>query len=126
MRNINETQRQKINDYIKFLESKNIKSYYPARDTNQNDSIGFRICMDNRDGIKNADEVHIFWDSNSQGSLFDLGMAFALNKKLVIVNIDEVVPTATKSFANMILYWNSLKTQKIMSKSSLNGLGGRE
>jgi hypothetical protein len=33
--------------------------------------------------MRNADEVHVFWDVESFGSHFDLGMAYALNKRIV-------------------------------------------
>jgi hypothetical protein len=53
--------------------------------------------------IKEADAVAIFWDGKSQGSLFDMGMAFAMKKSIVIVSIPE--PTEHKSFQNMIMEW---------------------
>jgi hypothetical protein len=95
----------RIQKYVSDLESSGITVYYPARDTDQVDSIGYRICTDNKNAIINADEVHIFWYKNSQGSLFDIGMTFALNKKMVIANIEEVEQTETKSFSNMIREW---------------------
>lgn len=106
VRNATEEQKEKMTQYINDLESEGKKVYYPARDTNQVDSIGYRICCDNRDAIKEADEIHIFYDPNSSGSLFDLGMAFALDKKLTLVNIDDITSTPTKSFSNMIKEWS--------------------
>lgn len=75
--------------------------YYPARDTNQEDEIGLRICKDNRDAIRRSKRIKLIWDGKSQGSLFDLGMAFAFEKPLQIVH----VPPATegKSFQNMAI-----------------------
>jgi nucleoside 2-deoxyribosyltransferase len=46
-------------------------------------------AANNRDNIIWADEVHLFWDRVSMGTVFDIGMAFALNKKLVIVLLEE-------------------------------------
>lgn len=105
VRNASEEQKTRMQEYIINLENQGIKVYYPARDTDQNDKIGFRICTDNKNAIIEADEVHIFWDKNSQGSLFDIGITFALNKKIIIVNIDEVEQTEGKSFSNMIREW---------------------
>jgi len=105
VRNANEEQKIKMQVYISNLEKQGIQVYYPARDTKQNDPIGYRICTDNKNAIVEADEVHIFWDKNSQGSLFDIGMTFALNKPVVIANIQEVELTETKSFSNMIRKW---------------------
>lgn len=56
--------------------------------------------------FKNSEEIHIFWDKNSTGSLFDLGMAFASGKTLKIVNLEDVLPTDGKNFTNMIRYWS--------------------
>lgn len=108
VRDANESQKNKMNQYIEQIEAQGNKIYYPARDTNQNDNIGFRICCDNRKAIVEADEVHIFYDKTSQGSLFDLGMAFALNRNLTIVNIDEIEVTPYKSFGNMIIEWSKI------------------
>lgn len=108
VRDANPIQKEKMESYISDLENNNVSVHYPARDTNQNDSVGFRICTDNKNAIINADEVHIFWDKTSQGSLFDLGIAFALNKKLKIVNIEELEVTKTKSFSNMIKAWSEM------------------
>lgn len=83
------------------------KVYYPARDTDQNDPIGYRICADNRHALENADRVAVFFDKESQGSLFDLGMAFALRKPIEIVNKSEIEPTEGKSFTNMLLEWEA-------------------
>lgn len=108
VRNATEDQKTAMNDYITFMEDSGNEVYYPARDTNQVDNIGFRICNDNKLAIFNADEVHIFWDKDSKGSLFDLGIAFAFDKPLHIVNLENLEITETKSFTNMIKYWSDL------------------
>lgn len=105
VRNANEDQKKFMQEHIDKLERAGLKVYYPARDTDQVDSIGFRICTDNMEAIANSKEIHIFWDPESQGSLFDLGMAFGMVKPLYIVNGDGITPTSGKSFSNMILEW---------------------
>ena len=92
---------------VEKLESEGWDVHYPPRDTNQIDPTGYRICTDNVDAIKDSDVVHIYYDPNSRGSLFDLGAAFALNKKLVVINKEELDLTDGKSFVNMILDWQS-------------------
>jgi len=76
-----------IDDYIKELEDGGHQVYYPPRDTNQEDAEtgGYRICDNNLSGIEWADEVHVWYRGDSQGTHFDLGMAFALGKKIMIV-----------------------------------------
>ena len=54
------------------------------------------ICLNNLDGIKWADEIHVFWDKRSQGTIFDFGMAFALNKPLKIIYLEP------KTFVNLM------------------------
>lgn len=95
-----------VEEIVSVLELQKYTVYYPARDTNQTDDTGFRICCDNRQAISEADVVHFIWDGKSQGCLFDLGMAFALGKKVIPVSIPE--PTNGKSFQNMVTAWSRL------------------
>jgi len=87
-------------DAVSELEADRYQVYYPARDTNQDDPTGLRICQDNRAAIYAADVVHCIWDGKSQGCLFDLGIAFALGK--IIIPICLPPPTEGKSFQNML------------------------
>lgn len=47
------------------------------------DEVG--VCEHNLDAIKWADEIHIFWDQRSPGTIFDFGMVFALKKPIKII-----------------------------------------
>jgi len=85
---------------VRDLESEGYIVHYPARDTNQIDDTGLQICKDNMEAIKNADVIHFVWDGKSQGSLFDLGMAFALNKRIIPLLLPEL--SEGKSFQNMV------------------------
>lgn len=106
VREANEKQKQRMMAYIEKLEADGNRVYYPARDTNQVDDTGYRICEDNRRAIVHSREVHIFFDPGSKGSLFDLGIAFAWDKTLRIVNPEDFELTEGKSFANMITAWS--------------------
>lgn len=83
----------------KRLEEEGWDVYDPARDTPQNES-SIQICTNNRAGIMSADCVFIIWDGKSTGSLFDLGMTFALDKKIVVLEAPE--RTHGKSFQNLM------------------------
>jgi hypothetical protein len=93
-----------INNYVSKFESEGKKIYYPARDTAQVDSTGgYVICSDNCDAIQHSEEVHVYWTDKSQGTKFDLGMAFFLNqtvgKKIVLANrvsVEEIVSKQKK------------------------------
>lgn len=89
------------------LESEGWTVHWPPRDTNQEDPTGYRICADNLEAIRAADVVHFVWDGKSQGCLFDLGMAFALGKRVIPLEIPE--PTEGKSFQNMVSEWSGQK-----------------
>ncbi len=60
------------------------------------DGTELGIFTYNREMIEWADEVHLIWDGRSIGSVFDLGITFALRKKLVIVYINP------KKFLNFV------------------------
>jgi hypothetical protein len=85
---------------VEALEAEGYTVHWPPRDTDQNDETGLRICQDNTAAIARADCVHIIWNGTSQGCLFDLGVAFALGKKIIPLELPP--PTAGKSFQNMI------------------------
>ena len=87
---------------VKQLEN-DYQVYWPARDTHQNDPIGLVICRENLKAMQEANMVHVIWDGKSQGSLFDLGMAFALGKNIIPLELPS--PTSGKSFQNMINAW---------------------
>ncbi len=121
---------ERVRGYVQKLESKGCQVHWPARDTNQNDPNGIRICMDNGMAIREADEVHIFWmwkekkwwqkpfwwikEKKSTGSLFDFGMSFMLfllrDKKIILANPDEIKPTKKKSFTNVLLSLHQINT----------------
>lgn len=85
------------------LEANGYDVYWPQRDTDQLDETGFRICLDNRAAIQQADVVHFIWDGKSQGCLFDLGMAFAMGK--MVIPLSTPGRTSEKSFQNMVEEW---------------------
>lgn len=89
---------------VEKLEAEGKTVYWPARDTDQSDLTGFRICASNTAAIQRADLVYVIWDGKSEGCLFDLGIAFALRK--TIIPLDIPPPTSTKSFQNMIVEWS--------------------
>jgi nucleoside 2-deoxyribosyltransferase len=90
-------------DTVAMLEAQGFDVHWPPRDTNQSDDVGLRICRDNMKAIADADVVHVIWDGKSQGCLFDLGVAFALKKKIEIMLIPAL--TEGKSFQNMMAAW---------------------
>ena len=88
---------------VASLEAAGWIVHWPPRDTDQDDPTGLRICRDNLAAIRAADVVHVAWDGESQGCLFDLGMAFALGKRVIPLGLPP--PTPGKSFQNMVMAW---------------------
>ena len=96
--------RAKLEAYVKDLEYKGYIVHLPHRDTKQDDT-GINICTNNMNAIRSANEVHVFYNPDSTGTHFDLGGAFALDKKLVVVeNVDY---GEGKSFPRMIDEWEA-------------------
>lgn len=92
----------KLEKYVSDLEASGVDVYAPHRDTEQW-RLGIEICRQNMSAIKGSDEIHIFYSSKSQGTHFDMGVAFALNKKVVIVENEQL--TKGKSFQRMLVEW---------------------
>jgi nucleoside 2-deoxyribosyltransferase len=109
IRKATEEQKEALKKYKNKLIMDGHKAYYPDDDNpyEKTDHVGYLICEENTRAIRQADEVHIFWDTTSSGTLFDLGVAFALNKPLKIVNIESLEITPDKSFSNMIFEWSN-------------------
>jgi len=89
--------------FTKRLEDQGWIVHFPPRDTNQDDPHGLNICKENLMAIQKSDAVHVIWDGKSTGCLFDLGIAFALNKRIIPISLPEL--TDHKSFQNMITEW---------------------
>lgn len=107
VRNATEEYLKNLYKYVEDLEADGHEVHLPPRDTNQVDTEtkGFRICKDNLSAIIWADEVHVSYNPASTGTHFDLGMAFALHKKIILFQNLSTEVTNGKSFQNMIQYW---------------------
>jgi len=102
VRGMNDEYRKKLENYVATLEKDGHNVHLPHRDTNQ-DNKGYYICHENARAIKNANEVHIFYSHDSTGTHFDMGVAFAMNKKIVIVENEKF--GEGKSFPRMLTEW---------------------
>lgn len=96
--------RKKLESYVASLTAEGHIVHLPHRDTDQTLSA-FDICYTNSHAIRSSDEVHIFYSGASQGTHFDMGVAFALRKPIVVVENEEY--TTKKSFPYMLQEWNA-------------------
>lgn len=75
--------------YAADLRTLGCEVFFPPDNAPQDDPTGKAIVECERQAIADADEVHVFWDVESKGSHFDLGMAYALGKKIVPVRAEQ-------------------------------------
>lgn len=73
--------------YTHKLEYEGHKVFFPLRDTKQVHTTANAVVHSNLRGIEDVDEVHILWDGSSYGSIFDLGMAYALRKRIKVIYV---------------------------------------
>ncbi len=75
----------------KYAEEMVDKGHYvtiPVFDTLQNATV-LDILTKNKERMKDADEVHMIYDGRSDGTIFDFGMCFALEKPLKIIYLND-------------------------------------
>lgn len=103
VRGVSPEEKQFLDNHVAGLEAEGARVHYPPRDVNQDDPTGLRICTEHAKAMDDCKEVHIYWTEKSEGSRFDLGMAFALNKRIRLINPEMVQRTPHKSYANVLL-----------------------
>jgi len=80
--------KDKMEQYKKIWEKSGHLVKMPAFDDHPNlDELG--ICEYNREAVEWADEVHLFWDQRSFGTIFDFGMVFMARKPIHIVYLES-------------------------------------
>lgn len=100
-----------IRAYVGRLRRRGHSVHFPPDDAPQDCPTGRAICETHLIAMQGADEVHVFWDINSSGSHFDLGMAYALGKKIVPVAC-EVPDGNEKSYWKAVVSPNMGYTPK--------------
>lgn len=85
----------KFKEHAAELRAEGHDVFIPAFDAHlELDELG--VCAYNLILIEQADEVHVIWDSRSIGTIFDLGMCFALRKPVKIIYLNP------KTFTNFL------------------------
>jgi len=101
VRGVTDKQQWEIDNYCDNLEKEGHVVHNPKYAVNQSDPTGYNICQGHYSSMVLADRVDIFWISESKGSHFDLGMAFALRKPLKLVKLFDD-DSANKSYVKVI------------------------
>lgn len=87
VRNASDNEKTILNNIINKYESIGFDIHYPQRDTNQNPIVnnintgGYNICLQNAQAIKRSNVVTMYYNRESTGSMFDLGVTFELMQK---------------------------------------------
>lgn len=117
----NATKEQKV--WIeKFVEEKYNTGYTihaPHLNTRQKDLFGgYAICRQNAEALASSEEVDIYYDQSSTGSVFDLGVAYALGKPLIILNKEQIEFDEKDFIDRIVVSWpyNEKKTVKMLKK----------
>lgn len=91
VRNATDDQRNQIEEYKKICEEAGYKIHVPHLNTVQSDMLGgYTICHQNAKALAESEAIHIYYDKNSKGSMFDLGVAASLAKPLFILNERDI------------------------------------
>lgn len=93
-----------VAQYVQALEEDGHVVHFPPRDAPQLDPTGVLICDCHKGAMICSDEVHVFWDVDSKGSHFDLGMAYALDKKIKLVKTYKP-DNDGKSYVKVMRIW---------------------
>lgn len=123
-------QKEIMNKYVMDSKNQGYSVYYPATDTDQIDSIGYRICTDNARAIARAGEVSIYYDPTSKGSVFDLGVTAYLQtidseRRFVLLNESEMMLSVDDYGDNIVhglMTFNDITNDKkiLIKKSNQN------
>jgi hypothetical protein len=70
---------------------------------------GYGICMQNAEAIGTSECVDILYNQKSTGSVFDLGVAYALSKPLNLLNKEDIIFDDNDIIDSIVKKW-SLKT----------------
>jgi nucleoside 2-deoxyribosyltransferase len=79
------------------LRAEGCEVYVPVIQTRQ-DTDELTIASANREAMRQADEVHVIWDGTSHGVIFDIGMAFAMEKP---IRLEYVIPKSMKNLLEL-------------------------
>lgn len=95
-----------IEEFVRDKTSEGFTIHAPHLHTRQTDLFGgYAICTQNAQALASADEIDIYYSKFSTGTAFDLGVAYALQKPLVLLNPDDVELDPNDFMDNVIKSW---------------------
>lgn len=120
VRNATKNQKKWIENFVKEKYVVGYIIHAPHLHTVQSDLFGgYAICKQNAEAVATSEEIDIYYDQSSTGSVFDLGVAYALNKPLVLLNKEEIIFNDNDFTDLLIKSWPYKKEkQKVLSKKN--------
>ncbi len=116
VRNATADQKKWIEDFVKEKNDNGYIIHAPHLHTVQTDLFGgYAICKQNAEAIASSEEIDIYYDQSSIGSIFDLGVAYALHKPLRLLNSEEIVFNDSDLIDSTIKEWPFNEKSKVKS-----------
>lgn len=118
-RKANEEAKTMAGVLLNNIEKCGFNAYYPARDTNQEDYYSYRVGIDNANAISNARNIYLYYDRNSIGTIFDLGVAYYFQVKYpnrtFLVMKEEQIEWNENDFGDKVVL-SMLNAQKVYNE----------
>lgn len=113
VRNATLEQREWIENFVNEKYNEGYIIHAPHLHTRQTDLFGgYAICVQNAEAVATSQEIDIYYDQSSTGSVFDLGVAYALHKPLKLLNKNEIAFNEDDSIDIIVRNWPfNLKTK---------------
>ena len=113
VRNATDSQKKWIEEFVKEKYNDGYTIHAPHLHTVQSDLFGgYAICKQNANAVATSKEIDIYYDQSSTGSVFDLGVAYALNKPLVLLNKDEIIFDDNDFIDSIVKSWSYKKEKQ--------------
>jgi hypothetical protein len=118
VRHAAEEQKAWIEGFVAMKREKGYIVHYPEKNTVQEDALGgYNICLQNALAMATSESIDIYYDQSSTGSVFDLGVAYALHKPLKLLNKEAIVFNDSDLIDSIIKTWpynNKLKARELL------------
>lgn len=118
VRNATDEQRKWIEDFVREKYEDGYTIHAPHLHTRQIDLFGgYAICKQNAEAVATSKEIDIYYDQSSTGSVFDLGVAYALHKPLRLLNKEDIVFNDSDLIDCVVKTWPFNEKMKVKSLS---------
>ncbi len=118
VRNATNKQRKWIEDFVRDKYSEGYTIHAPHLHTRQTDLFGgYAICKQNAEAVASSQEIDIYYDQASTGSVFDLGVAYALHKPLRLLNKEDIIFNDSDLIDSIVKAWPFNEKIKVKSLS---------